>query len=594
MSYGTSGSAIGSPISVSETNGSDTYSSSYTYNSAGDRDTVTYVTQSALSLSATTKWRYSDYLYLGLPTSSSRVPQRLTSLDSSTGNPTSEEYHYAYDFAGRLRQAAFAQTPSGSPTSGNYYYASDMKAATRARTFYDYDSGGRVKGAYNWWDTLGSGGYTSAPIRANECVYENSGLNRGLKTQNKFYNVASGTWNLQRTETYGYDSILNYLTSTNYGDGLSNATPSWTYDAAGNRASDSTNTGTWTYDNLNRMTASPGVSSYLNDILGNRTQKGVSAGTSTVVYGWDDLNRMTSLCIGSSNSNSYVYRADGLRVSKSASGSASSLSSTQYRYDGQMGIEDVERNTSNVISMVSRYAFGARGVDAISQTTSSGTAVSYPLYDAHGNNIGMLAKSGSSWSIADERSYDAWGIVRSGGATGVQKGRYCANLGHKHDDESGLVYMRARFYEPTSGRFVNEDPRRYGFNWFSYCKADPINMVDPTGEFEYQPLSMMIAGVYAALSYMCDQLHIGIPRSLEGLKILLDGAIQVATLLDIAFTLFTASAACAARGLGYGAALGLYLGIGVCLVAAACMATTIYKLLLFYIDNPEAEAPAKD
>ena len=65
-------------------------------------------------------------------TSSCRVPQRLTSLDSSTGNHTSEEFHYAYDFAVRVRQAAFAQTPSGTPTSGNYYYASDMKAATRA------------------------------------------------------------------------------------------------------------------------------------------------------------------------------------------------------------------------------------------------------------------------------------------------------------------------------------------------------------------------------------------------------------------------------------------------------------------------------
>ena len=59
--------------------------------------------------------------------------------------------------------------------------------------------------------------------------------------KNKLYNISSGTWNLQRTESYGYDANLDYLTSANYGDGLSNATPTWTYDAAGNRASDSTN-----------------------------------------------------------------------------------------------------------------------------------------------------------------------------------------------------------------------------------------------------------------------------------------------------------------------------------------------------------------
>ncbi|MBS1727752.1 MAG: hypothetical protein JST51_13610 [Armatimonadetes bacterium] len=121
--------------------------------------------------------------------------------------------------------------------------------------------------------------------------------------QNKYYNVGSGSWNLQRTETYGYDANLDYLTSANYGDGLSNATPSWTYDAAGNRASDSTNSGTWSDDNLNRMTASPGVTGgYTNDILGNRLTKG--SGTSGITYTWDDLNRMTSLISNGTTSNS--------------------------------------------------------------------------------------------------------------------------------------------------------------------------------------------------------------------------------------------------------------------------------------------------
>ena len=50
-----------------------------------------------------------------------------------------------------------------------------------------------------------------------------------------------------------------------YCDGLANATPNWTYDAAGNRASDSTVSGSWTYDNLNRITASPGYT-YMAEI----------------------------------------------------------------------------------------------------------------------------------------------------------------------------------------------------------------------------------------------------------------------------------------------------------------------------------------
>jgi RHS repeat-associated protein len=93
------------------------------------------------------------------------------------------------------------------------------------------------------------------------------------------------------------------------------------------------------------------------------------------------------------------------------------------------------------------------------------TNVSYPLYAVHGN-------------IANERSYDVWGGVRSGAATGGPKGRYVANLGHVQDDESGLIYMRARYYEPGTGRFVSEDRARDGTNWFSYCGNVPIVFVD--------------------------------------------------------------------------------------------------------------------
>ena len=78
--------------------------------------------------------------------------------------------------------------------------------------------------------------------------------------------------------------------------------------------------------------------------------------------------------------------------------------------------------------------------------------------------------------------YDAWGAVRSQQSGGDPTLRYCGGLGHKQDDESGLVYMRARYYEPTSGRFVSEDPGRSGGNWSTYCGNDPINHSDYSGK----------------------------------------------------------------------------------------------------------------
>lgn len=64
-------------------------------------------------------------------------------------------------------------------------------------------------------------------------------------------------------------------------------------------------------------------------------------------------------------------------------------------------------------------------------------------------------------------------------------------------DESGLVFMRARYYEPSSGRFVSEDLARHGINWFSYASCDPVNLADQSGNAPN--LILMLEGVLADL-----------------------------------------------------------------------------------------------
>ena len=56
--------------------------------------------------------------------------------------------------------------------------------------------------------------------------------------------------------------------------------------------------------------------------------------------------------------------------------------------------------------------------------------------------------------------------------------RYC---GEYHDAETGFICLRARYYDPTIGRFINEDPIRDGLNWYAYCNNDPVNFVDSSG-----------------------------------------------------------------------------------------------------------------
>lgn len=491
-----SGGATGQVSSVSEAaSGSSPYTVSYTYNAAGDRETVRYDTDAGMK-----RWGYYDYLMVGDPTSGSRVFQTMTALDSA-GLRTSEEFHYSYDSLGRLRECAFAQTPSApARLSNGGWYDGSNQASRRARAVYLYDSGGRLADLQYYWDVWGGSSYASEAVLRNSCGYELTGLNRGLKTQSKFWTrqtPGSPNWTLARTETYGYDASRDYLISADYGDGLPNQTVTWSYDAAGNRNDAVT-------DNLNRATSLGGVA-VTHDILGNRLSKG------TITYTWDALNRMTSLYNGSVTTN-YTYRADGMRVSKS-----STSGSTTYRYDGQMGMQDVD--TSGSTTTVTNYALGARGVDMIERVGTS-TVTGFPIYDAHGNNIATLTRSGSTYAIGDQRSYDAWGGVRTQQSSGDPSLRYCATLGHRQDDESGLIYARSRYYDQTMGRFVSEDSAKAGTNWYSYCSNDPQNRIDVNGEDDDLP------GISAAVSDWLKRL--GLSKLAVSLldKMFLDGWIS--------------------------------------------------------------------
>jgi RHS repeat-associated protein len=59
---------------------------------------------------------------------------------------------------------------------------------------------------------------------------------------------------------------------------------------------------------------------------------------------------------------------------------------------------------------------------------------------------------------------------------------YCGNLGHPTDPENGLIYMRARFYEPWTGRFLSEDPARDGSQFYIFADNAPTANVDSTGK----------------------------------------------------------------------------------------------------------------
>jgi RHS repeat-associated protein len=470
--------SAGQVQSVTQTRGTapnqDTYTTAYTYTFAGDRRTAEYTS----FLGTNAKWEYSDYVSVGDLTSPSRAFQTLRKVNPD--DSTAEVFHYGYDALGRLCNAAFAQTPQ--LTNGVADWS--KLPSVRARSYNEFDSGGRLVRTETYKDTLNGAGtnYTSTPIIGNEYGYELTGANRGLRTSTTSKIGNGGAWQTEWSDTYGYEAQRDYLTSFSTTDGASSPNQTWSYDAAGNRAGA-------TYDSLNRMTARSTIS-YTNDVLGNRTSRTYNG--VTVTYAWDVLNRMTQHTLTSGAVVSYEYRADGMRTRKLAVGTGQQ--EILYLHDGQNPVEEATFSngpTRGAYTEIVRNGLGARGIDYVEVfKTGSATSVRFPVYDGHGNMTACLLRDGAGgFTLTSRRAYDPWGAMRQWGThpsgasayQGAPSNRYVGSLGHQQDDDSGLYYMRARYYEPGSGRFISEDPAMDGLNWFAYCGNDPVNYADDSG-----------------------------------------------------------------------------------------------------------------
>jgi RHS repeat-associated protein len=323
------------------------------------------------------------------------------------------------------------------------------KGHQRADDFYDrigdgsFSSHRRLSSLANTWNTpAGQGQWHSAVLVQNAYTYDLTG--QRLSNQ---ITSADGT---NRTEQYGYDE-LNRLKTVDYGDGQ---TQSYAFDAMGNRASkvdSSTGTEGYTFNAANMLLSRAG-NAYTNDLDGNTLTGGGRANT------WDSQNRLVT-CVNGSNSSSFVYGADGLRRQSTVNSVT-----TDFVLDNSMFVR--ERNHSTGTS-IATYLVGARGPEYRRDDVSG--AIRWYLYDGLGSVLGEVDPNGT---ITSSRKYDVYGAVRGGvNPAGTSKHKFVGQLGHPSEDETGLTYMRARYYDPVVGRFASEDPQRQGANWYSLSNA---------------------------------------------------------------------------------------------------------------------------
>ena len=187
-------------------------------------------------------------------------------------------------------------------------------------------------------------------------------------------------------------------------------------------------------------------------------------------------------------SNTYTYNADGIRTSKTVNGVEHI-----YHLSGTR-ILDEEWIDGNIRHLMV-YVYDASGQPiGISHYTYNGTIVSENYYllvsNIQGDIIGIYDSTGTR---VVTYVYDAWGRILSTTGTGANTiGVYnpFRYRGYYYDTETSLYYLNSRYYDPNVGRFLNSDSQIAGvgggirgYNLFSYCMNDPVNLRDSNGNW---------------------------------------------------------------------------------------------------------------
>ena len=179
-------------------------------------------------------------------------------------------------------------------------------------------------------------------------------------------------------------------------------------------------------------------------------------------------NRLVQ-CVSGGNTSQFIYGADGLRRTSIVNGNP-----VHTVLDSSMMVRELVPSGQTLIPKAT-YLIGPRGPEY--RYDHQTQAIRWYLYDGLGSVLGEVDPAGN---VTASRKYDVYGLVRAGD-NGTSRHRFVGSLGHTSEDETGLIYMRARWMDPALGRFISEDPARDGANWFDYCRGNPVNAVDPDG-----------------------------------------------------------------------------------------------------------------
>ncbi len=452
-SIATSYDANNNPVGITETLADGTRQTSNTYD-AFDR-----LTRSDDPFGASVRYTYD-------------LNGNRLSLRTQDGRAT----QYTYDALNRLTNLG---APSGSLTQSYDRSGLPLKQSrgNGVATAYTYDAASRPTVLLTTHD--------STVLNRTDYAYDING-NRTLERINRPGGAQSTGF------TY---NEADQLTSATRSDAQGSHATGWTYDGVGNRTSENqsdtsadgsstaTTTRSYAYNTRNQLTgitqsgaAGAQTIQYAYDGQGNQTQK--TLGSTITTYAYDAHDQLIQVSRNGTVLGNYRNNFLGLRIEKEAKDPLNPQGppvKLHTLWDGEDAILDQDTSAQ----VVARYDFA--GEEPIGLWHAQDGAQSL-----HADALGsVVLTTDSSGSAKAETLFDAWGnpVVDAG-----QSANKFGFTGHQMDDESGLVYAKARYYDPETGRFLSQDPAEgdpeapLSYNAYLYAYGNPEVFTDPTGQ----------------------------------------------------------------------------------------------------------------
>ena len=480
--------AVGNKISRVDQDGQVTtytyndlyYLTNRTYSPSGSVDTYTY-DDGGRMLSANRDGWADTFTYDGANrvTSTTQEGQPLTytydipSRVQTNSQPSGRVLIYTYDARNRLTTL---QDNGVSPPIVTYVYDANNRVLTRTyhngtTATYTYDADNRVISLVHSNATL---------IAGFNYAYDNEG--------NKLYEQKVD--DPADSEAYLYDA-MNRLTNYDVGTLVGPTIPApaiargWNLDGVGNWSAVSSN-GTpeiRVHGPANELLTDNG-SNYTYDANGNLTQD------NGYNYTYDEENRLiqSQRRVDSEIVGQYFYDALGRRV-KRITNPAGIITTNVYFYDDARLIE--EQNPLG--TAIARYTYGC-AIDEVLTMDRPGQTFYY-----HQNTLWTpYALTDASGAVAERYTYDAYGYVtvlspgyvilalNPWGTPHSAVANRFLYTGRELEEEDGLYFYRARYYDAVKGRFLQRDPiqdiRTQFNNLYEYVRSNPLNLTDPYGE----------------------------------------------------------------------------------------------------------------